>query len=99
MGGKSVAVVIIVVLVVDNQGILQQKVVTLMEITCFCAGWICCRRCMKLQSLDKRLQSVGDGGDHSLKRVVIARKRDVSSHLRDECATLDHCRSMISRHQ
>ena len=32
---SSVVVIVIVVLVVDIQGILQQKVIMLMEITCF----------------------------------------------------------------
>ena len=70
---NSVAVIIIVVLVRDIGGILQQKAVMVIEITCFCAGRSCCRRCMKLQRLDKKLQSVGDGGDHFLKRFVIVR--------------------------
>ena len=68
---NSVAVVVVIVMVVG--GILEQMVAMCMEITCLCAGWTCCRSCMKLQSLDKKLQSVSDGGDHFLKRFVIAR--------------------------
>ena len=66
---NSVVVVIIVVMVVVVGGILQQKDVMLMEITCFCTGWTRCRRHMKLQSLDRRLQSFGDGGDHFWKEL------------------------------